>query len=44
MIDDFPENLRRWDKDGGFSVRFDFDMDGKGFPVIDKLDEVIEMF
>ena len=44
LIDDYPENLRRWDKDGGISIRFDLDMDGKGFPVIDKLDEVIEMF
>ena len=40
----YPENLREWKKAGGIGVRFDLDMDGKGFPVICKLDELIEMF
>ena len=44
LVDDYPENLREWSKDGGISIRFDLDMDGKGFPVICKLDELIEMF
>lgn len=44
LVDDYPENLREWSKDGGISIRFDLDMDGKGFLVIDKLDELIEMF
>ena len=44
LVDDYPENLREWKKAGGIGVRFDLDMDGKGFPVIDKLDELIEMF
>lgn len=44
LIDDYPENLREWAHDGGYGIRFDLDMDGKGFPVIDRLDEVIEMF
>ena len=44
LIDDYPENLREWAMDGGYAIRFDLDMDGKGFPVIDRLDEVIEMF
>ena len=44
LVDDYTENLREWSLDGGISVRFDLDMDGKGFPVIDRLDEVIEMF
>ncbi len=44
LVDDYTENLREWSLDGGTSVRFDLDMDGKGFPVIDRLDEVIEMF
>lgn len=44
LVDDYPENLREWKEAGGIGVRFDLDMDGKGFPVIDKLDELIEMF
>ena len=44
LVDDYPENLREWKEAGGIGVRFDIDMDGKGFPVIDKLDELIEMF
>lgn len=44
LVDDYPENLREWERDGGISVRFDLDMDGKGFPVICKLDELVEMF
>ena len=44
LVDDYPENLREWSKDGGISIRFDLDMDGKGFPVICKLDELMEMF
>ena len=44
LIDDYPENLREWAMDGGYAIRFDLDMDGKGFPVIDRLGEVIEMF
>lgn len=44
LIDDFVPNLIDWRKAGGHGIRFDLDMDGKGFPVIDKLDEIIEVF
>ncbi len=44
LVDDYPENLREWKEAGGLGVRFDLDMDGKGFPVINKLDELIKMF
>ena len=44
LVDDYPENLREWASDGGIGVRFDLDMDGKGFPVICHLDELIEIF
>ena len=43
LVDDYPENLREWKTAGGIGVRFDLDMDGKGFPVICHLDELIEM-
>jgi hypothetical protein len=44
LIDDFPHNLIEWQENGGISIRFDLDMDGKGFPVIKSLDEVLKMF
>ena len=44
LVDDYPENLREWTEALGIGVRFDLDMDGKGFPVICHLDELIEMF
>jgi len=44
LIDDYVENLKEWRNAGGLGIRFDLDKDGKGFPVIDKLDEVIEVF
>lgn len=44
LVDDYPENLRQWQEASGIGVRFDLDMDGKGFPVICRLSELIEMF
>ena len=44
LVDDYPENLVEWKKAGGIGVRFDLDMDGKGFPVICHLDELLKMF
>ena len=44
LVDDYPNNLIEWEKAGGYGVRFDLDMDGKGFPVIDRLDVLIDMF
>ena len=31
LVDDYPENLNEWKEAGGIGVRFDLDMDGKGF-------------
>ena len=44
LIDDYVGNLLDWRKAGGLGIRFDLDMDGKGFPVINELDEIIEVF
>ena len=44
LVDDFAVNLDEWKAAGGIGVRFDLDMDGKGFLVIDHLDELIELF
>lgn len=44
LIDDYAENLREWESEGGISVRFSQKRNGKGFLVVDKLDQIIDMF
>ena len=44
LVDDYPVNLNEWKEAGGIGVRFDLDLDGKGFLVIDHLDELLELF
>ena len=44
LVDDYQINLNEWKEAGGIGVRFDLDMDGKGFLVIDHLDELLELF
>ncbi len=43
LVDDFVHNLKEWEAAGGYGVRFDLDMDGKGYPVVDRLDVLIDM-
>lgn len=43
LVDDYVHNLNEWKEAGGYGIRFDLDMDGKGFPVIDRLDVLIDM-
>lgn len=43
LVDDYIDNLIEWEQAGGYGIRFDLDMDGKGFPVIDRLDVLIDM-
>lgn len=44
LVDDYVGNLDEWKAAGGYGVRFDLDMDGKGYPVIDRLDVLVDMF
>lgn len=44
LIDDYAGNLREWSEAGGIGVRFSEKRNGKGFPVVDYLDQIIEMF
>ncbi len=44
LVDDYAGNLREWEKEGGIPVRFSLKLNGKGYKVVDKLDELIEMF
>lgn len=43
LIDDYALNLEQWADAGGISIKFDLDMDGKGFPVINKLDDILNI-
>ncbi|MBR2841040.1 MAG: hypothetical protein IKF01_04125 [Bacilli bacterium] len=44
LVDDFNGNLDEWKAAGGIGVRFDLDMDNKGYLVIDRLDSLLELF
>lgn len=44
LVDDFNGNLDEWKEAGGIGVRFDLNMDGKGYLVIDRLDTLLELF
>ena len=44
LIDDYSGNLIEWEKEGGIGVQFSTDLKkNKGFPVIDRLDAILEM-
>ncbi len=44
LVDDYAGSLREWEEEEGISVRFNLKGNGKGFKVISKLDELIDMF
>lgn len=44
LVDDYAGNLREWESDGGIPVRFSLKLNGKGFKVVDKLDQLLDMF
>ena len=44
LVDDFSSNLREWEEAGGISVRFNQELESKGFKVINKLDALLDMF
>lgn len=43
LIDDYAGNLEEWKEKGGIAIRFNKDLKGKGFQVIDKLDQILEI-
>ncbi|HPF82766.1 MAG TPA: hypothetical protein PLV83_01145 [Bacilli bacterium] len=43
LVDDYAKNLEEWENAKGIGVKFDKDLDGKGFKVIDKLDQLLEI-
>ena len=45
LVDDYSGNLRDWEKEGGIGIQFSTDLNkDKGFKVIDKLEQLIDMF
>lgn len=43
LIDDYTSNLTEWESSLGIGIRFNRNLNGKGFKVIDKLDKILEM-
>ena len=43
LIDDFTGNLVDWDQKGGISIKFSLVYKDRGFPVIDRLDMILDM-
>lgn len=43
LIDDYAGNLEEWVKEGGIGIKFSTKLNGKGFPVIDKLDQLLDL-
>ncbi len=41
LIDDYTQNLIEWKQQGGYGIKFDLEMEYKGFPVIDRLDKIL---
>ena len=44
LVDDYSGNLREWQESGGIPVRFSKELESKGFKVINRLDQLIDMF
>lgn len=43
LVDDYTGNLTEWEKMGGIGVRFNKNLHGKGFKVIDDLEDLLNI-
>lgn len=43
LVDDYAENLREWEAAKGIGIRFSTKRNGKGFLVVDKLDQILDL-
>lgn len=43
LVDDYCGNLREWQEAGGISIHFSVDLEDKGFPVVDHLDQLLDI-
>ncbi len=44
LVDDYAGNLREWESEHGIAIRFSPKLNGKGFLVINRLDQIIDIF
>ena len=43
LVDDYDINLKEWKQEGGISIKFSPKLKDKGFIVINKLDQILEL-
>ena len=43
LIDDYAGNLEEWEKCNGIGIKFSIELKGKGFPVINRLDQILDL-
>lgn len=43
LVDDYTSNLTEWEKEGGIGIRFSQKLNGKGYPVINRLDSLLKL-
>ena len=43
LVDDYSGNLTEWENAGGIAIRFSNELESKGFRVINKLDELLNI-
>lgn len=44
LVDDYSGNLIEWEDNGGIAIRFSKELESHGFKVLNKLDELLNMF
>lgn len=44
LVDDYSGNLKEWEENGGISIRFSKDLESHGYKVLNRLDELLNMF
>ncbi|NLC48697.1 MAG: hypothetical protein GX758_05005 [Tenericutes bacterium] len=44
LVDDYSGNLIEWEENGGIAIRFSKEMESHGYRVIDKLDQLLNIF
>lgn len=43
LIDDYSKNLEEWELEGGIAIRFNLELEDKGYIVINRLDKILEI-
>lgn len=44
LVDDYSGNLSEWENNGGIAIRFSKELDSHGFKVLNRLDELLNIF